>query len=115
VEGGDISVSTHVGRGASEGYRIGQYIAGQWRERTLSLRRHDRLGYGSVYHVVPQRVQYELEPEVRTSIRAVGGGGIGGVLFMVDRAIRSHFVKQPRPDDVQSVVIGASTGRGLGR
>jgi hypothetical protein len=52
---------------------------------------------------------------VRTSIRATGGRGISGVLFIVDRAIRSHFVKQLQSDDVQSVVIGASTRRGLGR
>jgi hypothetical protein len=48
-------------------------------------------------------------------IRTIGGRGIGSVLFMVDRAIRSYFVKQLRSDNVQSVVIGASTGRGLGR
>jgi hypothetical protein len=52
---------------------------------------------------------------VRVSIYAIGGRGIGSILFMVDRAIRSHFVKQPQLDDVQSVVVGASTRRGLGR
>jgi hypothetical protein len=52
---------------------------------------------------------------VRASIRTAGGRGISSVLFMVDRAIRSHFAKQPQSDDVQSVVVGASTGRGLGR
>jgi hypothetical protein len=40
---------------------------------------------------------------------------ISGILFMVDRAIRPHFIEQPRLDDVQSVVVGASTGRGVGR
>jgi hypothetical protein len=34
---------------------------------------------------------------------------------MVDRAIRSHFAKQPQSDDVQSVVVGASTGREMRR
>jgi hypothetical protein len=29
VEGGDVSVSTHVSWGASEGHRIGQHTAGQ--------------------------------------------------------------------------------------
>jgi hypothetical protein len=29
VEGGDVSVNTHVGRGTGESYRIGQRITGQ--------------------------------------------------------------------------------------
>jgi hypothetical protein len=37
---------------------------------------------------------------VRISIRTIGGRGISSVLFIVDRAIRSHFAKQPRLDDV---------------
>jgi hypothetical protein len=52
---------------------------------------------------------------VRISIRAIGGRGISSVLFIVNRAIRSHFVKQLWSDNVQSVVMGASTRRGLGR
>jgi hypothetical protein len=52
---------------------------------------------------------------VRVSIRTAGGRGISSVLFIVDRAILSHFAKQPQLDNDQSVVVGASTRRGLGR
>jgi hypothetical protein len=95
VEGGIVSVSIHVGRGTSESDRINQRLTGQQRERTLLLWHYDRSGHGSVHYVVSQRVQYELEPEVRTSICTVGGKGISGLLFVVDRAVRPHFAEQP--------------------
>jgi hypothetical protein len=52
---------------------------------------------------------------VRTSICTAGGRGISSVLFVVNRAVRPHFAEQPRVDNVQSVVIGASAGRRIGR
>ena len=115
VEGGIVSVGTHVGGGTSESDRIGQRPTGQRRERTLSPWHYDRSGHGGVHHVVSQRVQREPEPEVRTSIRTAGGGGISSVLFVVDRAVRPHFAEQPRADDVQFVVMGASARRRMGR
>ena len=78
-------------------------------------RHHDRPGHGGVHHVVPQRIQRKPKPEVRTPVRATGSGRIGGVLFVVDRAVRPNFAEQSRPDDVQSMVLGASTRRGVGR
>jgi hypothetical protein len=71
--------------------------------------------HGGVHHIVLQRVQRKPEPEVRTPIRALRDGRVSGVLFMVDRAVRSHFTEQPQADNVQSVVMGASTRRGVGR
>jgi len=115
VEGGDVGVGAHVSRGTSQSHRIGQRATGQRRERTLSLRYYDRPGHGSVHHVVLQRIQRKLEPEVRTPVRATRSGRIGRVLFVVDRAVRPHFTEQSRPDDVQTIVLGASARRGVGR
>jgi len=94
MEGGDVGVGAYVSRGASKSHQIGQHPAGQQRECPMSLQRHDQPGHSSVHHVVPQRIQYKLEPKVHTLIRAAGGGRIGSILFIVDRAVCLHFTEQ---------------------